>query len=356
MAKENTDSVIRVLHITEAFGGGARTAIQGYAALDMSVEHNLLWNERRQINAATGPDEGLFVYTAALPESHVAALKTVVATIRELEPDVVHAHSSFAGVYGRLAAALTRTPVVYTPHGLSTERKDISKWKRKVFHTAERALSPLTTVFAGCSTHEGSLLRELNPRVPNQVVPNALPDAKVAELPRWADTERASTPTLCFVGRITSPRYPEMACEIAEALEPEGIRCIWAGDGEPELREMVESSGIEVLGWLDREALFDRVASSHVAVHTSRWDGFPMSVLEFRAIGIPTVVSDIPALAECPDEARFDSATSAVKAIHTALENPGSVDWSTVEQTYTEEQQRDSLLSAYESARRRRKR
>lgn len=356
MAKENVGSQIRVLHITEAFGGGARTAIQGYAALDMPVEHNLLWNERRQINAATGPDDGLFAHAAALPESHLAALKTTIATIRYLQPDVVHAHSSFAGVYGRLAAAITRTPVVYTPHGLSTERKDISTWKRRVFHAAEKVLSPLTTVYAGCSTHEGSLLRGLNPRIPNQVVPNALPDAKAAELPHWAEAGRAATPTLCFAGRITSPRYPEMACEIAEALKPEGIKCIWAGDGEPELREMVERSGIEVLGWLDRDSLFDQVASSHVAVHTSRWDGFPMSVLEFRAIGIPTVVSDIPALAECPEEARFDSAASAVEAIHIALENPGSVDWSTVEETYTEEQQRASLLSAYESARRRRKR
>lgn len=356
MERSSEQEQYRVLHVTEAFGGGVRTAIQGYADLELPVEHSLLWNERRRLNAVNPPDQRLFAHTVDLPENHFGALRQTVATIRELNPDVVHAHSSFAGVYVRIAAALTGVPVVYTPHCLASERKDISGAKRLLFNLAERVLSPLTTVFAGCSTHEAALLREINPRVHNHMVPNALPDSKIAGFPRWSDTPRAETPTVCFAGRIAPLRYPEMACEIARALEGEGIRCVWAGDGDPKLRDMVEESGVEVLGWLSREELFGQIASSHVAAHTSQWDGFPMSVLEFRAIGVPTVVSDIPALAECPEEARFENAASAVRAIRTALENPCSVDWTAVETTYTEEQQRVALLSAYEFARRKRSR
>ena len=50
------------------------------------------------------------------PGADAAALRRLGAITRRESFDLVHAHSAKAGVVGRLAAALSGTPVLYSPH------------------------------------------------------------------------------------------------------------------------------------------------------------------------------------------------------------------------------------------------
>lgn len=337
---------IHVLHVSEAYAGGLKVSLDGYVGHDLPVAHSLVYNARRFQGLTPDPPR-MFENVRVLPEGHVRAVACVISAIKELRPDVVHAHSSFAGVYARIAGKVTATPVIYTPHGLATERQDISGWKRALFAAIEKSLAPMTTLFAGCSTYESICLKAVAGQVPVTTIPNALSPEKIKSLPKWVGGTAGFQPTVCFVGRITPARAPEDAAEIGRLLRERGIRCVWIGDGASELKELIASAGIDVLGWKSGRDLYESMARADVAIHTSKWDGFPMAVLEDLAIGIPLVVSDIPALFECPPERRFKTAREAVAAIVDILENHPSADWSEVLMTYNPDAQKKALQEAY---------
>lgn len=345
-----TSRTLRVLHVTECFAGGVKTALEGYAALDLPIEHHIIQSARRHPDKLTSPNPDLFNTISVLPYGHVAAVKATIKAIREVQPDVVHAHSSFGGVYGRLAAKLTKTPVVYTPHGLSFERRDISEKKRFVFKQIERVFSPLSTVQAGCASYEAKLLESLNPRSTVEVIPNAIVGSELvsnSQFPSGAVDVRRS---LTFVGRITEARHPEMAIEIARIATKKGFTCQWIGDGDGHMKQSLEGSGIAVTGWLTKTEMAEALGNVDFVIHTTRWDGFPMVILEMLNAGKLLLVEDIPALYECPREARFESAEDAVKKLELLLEGSLKPDWSPVADLYNQRTQAERLLRCYQVA------
>ena len=72
---------------------------------------------------------------------HLHALHQIV---REFRPDVLHAHSSKAGVLGRLAGKLCNVPVVRSPHNFAYRTYEGGRPSRFAFYLIERALAPLT--------------------------------------------------------------------------------------------------------------------------------------------------------------------------------------------------------------------
>src|SRR4051812_43758832 len=87
--------------------------------------------------------------------------------LRELRGfDLVHAHSSKAGVLARLAGWSARRPVVYTPHGFGFVGE--MREPRRVFaHVVERLLAPPTAAIIGVCAFERDLARanQLHPRM-----------------------------------------------------------------------------------------------------------------------------------------------------------------------------------------------
>ncbi len=108
------------------------------------------------------------------------AISTYVAAIRRVRPDVVHAHSSKAGVVARLArVALPSVPVIYTPHGYAFVGP-FSARSRDVFRLVERALSPLATRVICVCDAEQRLAASVGARSRTRVVHNGI---NVGELP-----------------------------------------------------------------------------------------------------------------------------------------------------------------------------
>ncbi len=82
---------------------------------------------------------------AVLPGRDFLTYGKLVGRLRELRPDVVHTHSSKAGIVGRWAAHRAGVPVViHTIHGLSftASTKPYVNWAYKWL---ERRAAPITT-------------------------------------------------------------------------------------------------------------------------------------------------------------------------------------------------------------------
>ncbi|MGP5614025.1 glycosyltransferase [Corynebacterium variabile] len=355
---------MRILHVTDCFHGGVATAVDQYARLTPEHEHLLLANNARGSDAPAQRTPGVFLTDLELPASTVTAVRVVRDAVRAYRPDVVHAHSSFAGAYVRTAAALDRVlpgrearPVLYTPHSFAFERADIPTWKRSLFRGMEKALYPLTSVGVPCADREGELMTELNSRfgrnVPVIVVPNVLLDDHLAVPDSWAPTD---PPTVGVVSRVTPQRDPAFFVETAERIRASlpDVRFTWIGDGDGKdasLTDLLAEADIEVTGWLTGEKLRRRISELSLVIHTARWDGFPMSVLEVRRIGVPLLVRDIPALQECPATARFGTPEEAAeKALNILRERRDPARWDSLDRSHTPDRQRDRLTEAYRLA------
>lgn len=351
-----------ILHVTDCFDGGVATAVNQYARLTPEYRHLLLSNNARSSAPVAARTPGAFALEATLPSSPAAAVAAVRRTVDVHRPDVVHAHSSFAGAYARVARSLDLVtpgrparPVVYTPHSFAFERADIAPWKRRVFRGMERSLSPLTTVGASCADWEGELMADLG-RMPVVVVPNALLDDHPAVPGSWSPPGTGEPPVVGVVSRVTPQRDPAFFAETAHLIRRQvpDARFTWIGDGDGKdtsLLRVLDEAGVEVTGWLSGDDLRERVAGLSLIIHTAKWDGFPMAVLEARRVGVPLLVRDIPALQECPATSRFDTPQdAAAKAVTILREQRDPSHWDTLDHSHTPEKQHTALTTAYDLA------
>src|SRR5215203_5067833 len=80
-----------------------------------------------------------------LPMKDFRTYHRLTKRFRELKPDVVHTHSSKAGIVGRWAADRAKVPaIVHTIHGLAFTAST-SRLVNSVYKTLERQTAPLTT-------------------------------------------------------------------------------------------------------------------------------------------------------------------------------------------------------------------
>src|SRR3990170_7816377 len=84
---------------------------------------------------------------AVRPARDWRCLRQLRALLRRLRPDVVHTHSSKAGILGRVAAAQAGVPlIVHTIHGMSFNRTQ-PWYVRRLFRALERSCGRSTRAF-----------------------------------------------------------------------------------------------------------------------------------------------------------------------------------------------------------------
>ncbi len=276
----------RVLHVTECYAGGVSRAIESVVALADQSEHHLLWSGDERPSAQTP-----YASVHALPKNLLGAVAAVHRTIRLVRPDVVHAHSSWAGVFTRVTPLAV--PVIYEPHCYKFDDEHQAGLLRQAYRLAERALAPRSISTVVLSPHEGKLARDLNPRAAIHFLPNvasAAPNAQHAAV--GFETDR----TVTMVGRLGKQKDPLFFAEVAQrTVELTDARFRWIGDGEARDRRLLENAGVVVTGWLQAEELAAELATPSLYFHSARYEGFPLSVLDAAAFEHPVAARAIPA-------------------------------------------------------------
>jgi glycosyltransferase involved in cell wall biosynthesis len=346
-----------VLHVTETYASGVASAIDRYCESTPSLAHHLLWGAQRASSAVATPT-GRFESTSVLPSGHVSRLLALRATVRELLPDVIHAHSTYAGVYVRLAVISTRArPVVYTPHCFAFERKTSPPLLRAALWLMESVLALNTSCVAACSTGEAERARRLGPWTRVHVVPQlAATTPGTATLPRQRRGGRA-VPTqvarLVAVGRLAPQKDPLFFLGVVRRLRESGVRvdATWVGDGDVDLRDALVSGGVTVTGWVDRDGVPAVMAAHDVYVHTAAWEGFPVTLMEAVSAGCVPVLRRTPSQGRLVAPLQYTSEATAVQLIRSILDRPDRGPflhaWETYLCGHTEKAQRTALLHAY---------
>jgi glycosyltransferase involved in cell wall biosynthesis len=247
------------------------------------------------------------------PWSDAVALLRLIGRLRELRPDVVHTHSSKAGLLGRLAAWMAGVPVrVHTVHGWSFDQ-DLEGAARKVAVRLERLAARITDALVVVTAVDRT--RGLRAGVATRVKYHLIRSAIPASLYHPAtETERALVKqawgldaSTAVVGTVTRFAPPKDTLTLLAAFSvllrsvPDAHLVI-AGDG-PERASVENDIGhrslegsVTLLGHAGDVAAvlrgFDLFAFS------SRREGLPRVVVEAVAAGLPIVSTDVGGVAE----------------------------------------------------------
>jgi glycosyltransferase involved in cell wall biosynthesis len=294
-------------------GGAQRVALHTAATLDRRrFEAGLAWGpgdvldaEARAVDELTTFEVDDLVRPVA-PVRDLRALTGLRRAIRDFRPQVVHTHSSKAGVLGRLAARLERVPVVvHTVHGFGFTPLQ-SPVKRALFLRAEKLAARWTDHFVAVSHVNLDRGVELGLWTAEQA--SVIRAGVDLDRFRFADDGAAArralaipegVPVVTQIGNFKPQKAPldfVRAAALVAAKLPEA-RFVLVGEGP--LRGDAEALATE-LGIADRTVFSGwwrdvpgLLAATMVSVLSSIHEGLPCSVVESLAAGVPVVATAV---------------------------------------------------------------
>lgn len=245
------------------------------------------------------------------PVSDVRALAGLRAAIRSFRPEVVHTHSSKAGILGRVAARLERVPVVvHTVHGFGFTPLQKAPM-RCVLRTAEKQLARWTDHFITVSESNRKRGIELGIFDDQRVtVIRAGIDLRRFRSADGAEAARAGlglppgVPLVTQIGNFKPQKGPLDFVRMAAAVRGRhpDARFVMVGDGPllgaaKQLAEDLDLGGRLIFcGWHDDVPAL--LAATSVSVLTSYHEGLPCSVVESLAAGVPVVATAVDGTVE----------------------------------------------------------
>lgn len=258
------------------------------------------------------------VDTIAIPmKRHIAPLKDlrslfgIIRALREEKPTIVHSMTPKAGLLCMVAAWLTRVPVrIHTFTGLVFPTS--SGLKRRILMLTDR-------LTCACATHiipegegvKNDLVRFKITKKPLEVL--GYGNIAGVDVERFStrpevvklasDIKEPNTFIFLYVGRIVGDKGINELCQAFAELcsSYNNIRLLLVGSYEEALdpvssqtKDLINhNTAIKVVGPKSGDELVAYYAASDCFVFPSYREGFPNTVLEAGAMGLPSIVTDI---------------------------------------------------------------
>lgn len=295
---------MKIIHVTEALGGGVAHSLSQLAKAQTADGHQVIVVHSVRPDTPVELLPGLYpapidrrvlpMVTAINPVADMKALWQIRSLLKSEQPDVIHLHSSKAGVLGRLAALLTGKgdQVFYSPRGFAFLREDVSPGKQKLFLNLERVASKLGGTVIGCSGTEADLARAEVGHTRTCLVENSV-DLSAVPVASGSTDGRVRVVTS---GRICYQKAPWRFRDIAVGCADLPADFVWLGDGDLRPDLMVDGAlpgDMRIAGWLPRAGVYAELATADIFVLPSLWEGMPLALIEAQAAGLPAVVSNV---------------------------------------------------------------
>ena len=170
-------------------------------------------------------------------------------------------------------------------------------WKGAFGKVIERVTTRLGTEIVPISDHIATDLHSIGRTDGLSVVPNGVDYDRLQEIPATdADWD------VIYVGRLSEHKNVDVLLEaISLIAEDREVRCGVIGDGpergslEKYASELDVENHVEFLGFVEAdEDVIGNIKAADVFVLPSEREGFPNTILEANACGVPSVVIDHP--------------------------------------------------------------
>ncbi|WP_328496257.1 glycosyltransferase [Streptomyces sp. NBC_00414] len=294
----------RVLHVTQPVDGGVARVVTDLVRAQLTAG--------AEVTVACPPSGGLATAAELLgagvrhwqatrsPGPRLAQeVRSLRQLVREVRPDVVHAHSAKAGLAVRLAVR-GRVPTVFQPHAWSFEAVGGAtalfalNWERMGARWASRVVCVSE---AERRTGQRSGIRGRWSVIPNGIDTEGFHPAPV-------DTVRAgiallegvdaAAPLVVCVGRLCRQKGQDVLLEAWHEVTRRvpAARLVLVGDG-PDAQALRAAAPPSVLfaGAVTDATPWYQAAD--LVVLPSRWEGMALAPLEAMACGRPVVITDV---------------------------------------------------------------
>jgi glycosyltransferase involved in cell wall biosynthesis len=308
-----TDRVRVAQVVTRFMAGAGGVALRGALALDP---------DRYEVVFITGEGDDDLVAKARAAGHEVVLLPHLRSEIAPFDDrraladlrsclkgfDVVHTHSSKAGVLGRQAAhRLEIGRIVHTFHGFPFHQ--FQSWpRRSAYIQIERSVGRFTDVFlaVGPAVAAEAITRRIAP--PERVRTIGVGLAKALNAPGPRDRAEARR-ILCVppgmqvvgtVGRLAFQKAPEDFVHALAGLRRSNVFGVWIGGGplRAKTERLAQKLGLSgrLLFTGERRDVEALLPGLDIFAMASRYEGLPCAIVEAMSAGLPVVATAVNAV------------------------------------------------------------
>lgn len=263
--------------------------------------------------------EGIRVYElpnlerAPHPLNDLRALRSIYKLLRAESFDLVHCHSTKAGLLGRIVANWTNTPSIFTVHGWGFYNVEYD-WLSPLIIQGERLLAKRTDAFVCVSQNDlregkkSDIVEGTKTFVVHNGVPSLTPSETRTTVSDLCDIDR-DVPVLGAIARLAPQKNPLAILKTAKDLRDSGyeVETVLVGDGPlmekcKNYIQRHELDRVHLLGF--QETALDLLFDFDVFLLPSRFEGFPLTVLESLHAGVPLVAYEVGGVPEAIDHGK----------------------------------------------------
>jgi glycosyltransferase involved in cell wall biosynthesis len=246
---------------------------------------------------------------AILPRKDWKTYRRLIARLKELQPDVVHTHSSKAGIIGRWAADKAKMPfIVHTIHGLAFTAST-SRLINSFYEMLERRTAPMThrivcvadamkqqSLAAGIGTPEQYATIYSGMETTPFLEP-AVPRHEIRKQLGLLDDHVA----VGTIARLFHLKGHDDLLDLAPELcgKYSNLRFLWVGEGilrsqfEQRIAKMNLTDRFILTGLVPPARIPELVNAMDILVHPSRREGLARALPQGALAGIPVVAYDV---------------------------------------------------------------
>jgi glycosyltransferase involved in cell wall biosynthesis len=310
---------IKILHVVTRLDWGG-------AAVSTMLSARLMVDVRYAVKVVAGAydgaaDENIIIVPRLqrelAPLDDLLALYSLLQIMRRESPDIIHTHTSKAGILGRWAGWLYKilghpVRIIHSPHG-HVFYGYFSRFKAAFFLWVERATAPITDVFIALTEAEK---RESEAHIPSsrgrwQVAHSGidfdssyevLMEPGLRRRTRSSRRSEADIPEGSFVvgtvARMTPVKGIGYLLAAAQLLQksPERFYFLIVGDGEltDSLQRTAREGGLDTVRFVGyRREVLDWMVAMDIYVQPSLNEGMGRTLVQAQALGLPIVASRV---------------------------------------------------------------
>lgn len=220
-------------------------------------------------------------------KSMIKTIKELRSLEKELNPDIIHLHSSIAGGIGRIAFSGKKNTLIYTPHGYNYLMVGEKTLKGRFYKALEYILGKRNCITLTCCESEDKEAKKFCKKTAYIETGVNITDLNMSL--EAIQSKKKDNFTIFTLGRICYQKQPWIFNEIAKSV-PEA-KFIWIGDGE--LKHHLTSPNIEITGWKARKEALAMSKNSDIFILCSLGEAIAMSLIEEMYIGKLCLVSNV---------------------------------------------------------------
>lgn len=299
---------MKILHVGEYVKGGVATYVNTlikYQAKQKEItDIFLLLSNCNSEKSWPLPDKNIFYYKYKRRLSCILpAIYQIYKNIKILDPDIIHVHSSWAGMFVRVICFFIsrKAKIVYCSHGWSF-LMDTSNFKKKIYSLIELFLALRTDAIINISQyeHNQAIIYGL-PKEKMYVIYNGLDDIISEKMKNKAVTVfNKQKINILFVGRLDRQKGLDIIIKLFEehSLELGKIKLYVIGERVVDKADVSFPLNVTCLGWVNNSDIDAYYQQCDAVIMPSRWEGFGLVAIEAMRNKKAVIASDRGALPE----------------------------------------------------------